>query len=91
MQVTVTSPSAQKRKTTFYIFAIGVLLVLLGLVALFSLSGKAVRFDNAYDQGGDLSPYFFSKLEEGQKYSVLQSAWLAVARHRVLHLGQSVR
>ena len=84
MQATVSSPAAQKRKKTFYIFAIGVLLVLLGVVALFSLSGKAVRFDNAYDQGGDLSPFFFSKLEEGQAYSALQSAWLAVARHRVI-------
>ena len=38
----------------------GVLLLVIGVVGLFSLQGKAVRFDKAYDEKGDLSPYFFA-------------------------------
>ncbi len=82
---TATTPSrpAQKRRNTAFVLIAGFLLLILGIVCLFSLSGKSVRFDSAYDAGEDLSPYFFDKLEDGQQYSPLQSAWLALARYRV--------
>ncbi len=76
------SPVAQKRKKTAFLFVLGMLLLLLSIVALFSLSGKSVRFDTAYDNGADLSQFFFEKLEEGQSYSVWQNAWLGIARYR---------
>ncbi len=76
------APSSQKRKKTFFIFALGLVLLLLSVVALFSLSGKSVRFDNAYDTGADLSPFFFEKLEEGQSYGFFQNLWLGIARYR---------
>lgn len=82
---TATTPSrpAQKRRNTAFVLIAGFLLLIVGIVCLFSLSGKSVRFDSAYDAGEDLSPYFFDKLEDGQQYSPLQSAWLALARYRV--------
>ena len=61
----------------------GVLLLVIGIVGLFSLQGKAVRFDAAYDAHGDLSPYFFGQLEEGQSYSFLQNLWLGIVRYRL--------
>lgn len=61
----------------------GVLLLVLGIVGLFSLQGKAVRFDTAYDAHGDLSPYYFGPLEEGQSYSFLQNLWLGLVRYRL--------
>lgn len=83
---TIKTPSnaALKRRQTFFIFALGVLCLLLGAAALFSLSGQSVRFDNAYDRGGDLSPYFFGKLEEGQSYGFFQRLWLGTARYRIV-------
>ncbi len=62
---------------------LGLIVFVVGLVALFSLQGKAVRFDAAYDEHGDLSGYFFGQLEEGQSYTALQSLWLAVVRRRL--------
>ena len=61
----------------------GALLLVIGIVGLFSLQGKAVRFDAAYDTHGDLSPFFFGPLEEGQGYSFLQNLWLGIARYRL--------
>ena len=61
----------------------GALLLIIGIVGLFSLQGKAVRFDSAYDSHGDLSQFFFGKLEEGQGYSFLQNLWLGIARYRL--------
>ena len=61
----------------------GALLMVLGIVGLFSLQGKAVRFDAAYDSHGDLSPFFFGPLEEGQGYSFLQNLWLGIVRYRL--------
>ena len=61
----------------------GALLLVIGIVGLFSLQGKAVRFDAAYDSHGDMSPFFFGQLEEGQSYSFLQNLWLGVARFRL--------
>ena len=48
----------------------GALLLVIGIVGLFSLQGKAVRFDAAYDAHDDLSPFYFGQLEEGQSYSL---------------------
>ncbi|MBR4501356.1 MAG: sugar ABC transporter permease [Clostridia bacterium] len=62
---------------------LGALLVILGLVGLFSLQGKAVRFDSAYDSHGDLSAYYFSKPTEGQGYSFLQNLWFGAVRYRL--------
>lgn len=61
----------------------GVLLLVIGIVGLFSLQGKAVRFDKAYDTRDDLSPFFFGQLPEGQSYSFLQNLWLGIARYRL--------
>ncbi len=62
---------------------LGALLVILGLAALFSLQGKAVRFDSAYDSRGDLSAYYFGKPAEGQGYSFLQNLWFGAVRYRL--------
>lgn len=72
-----------KRRKTAFILALGLVLLAVGLVALFSLSGKAAKFDAAYDAEGDLSPYFFERLEEGQGYSFARTLWLGIVRHRV--------
>ena len=85
MQATqIVNAKKQRRRQTAVLLVIGVVLIIVGLVALFSLSGKSVRFDNAYDAGGDLSPYFFEKLEEGQSYTAMQSLWLGIVRNRTL-------
>ena len=65
------------------LLVLGVLLLAIGIVGLFSLQGKAVRFDAAYDAHGDLSPYYFGTLEEGQGYSFLQNLWLGIVRYRL--------
>ena len=70
-------------KRAVILLVLGALLLVLGVTGLFSLQGKAVRFDKAYDAKGDLSPYFFGALEEGQSYSFLQNLWFGVARFRL--------
>ena len=70
-------------KRAVILLVLGALLLVLGITGLFSLQGKAVRFDKAYDAKDDLSPYFFGALEEGQSYSFLQNLWFGVARFRL--------
>ena len=65
------------------LLVIGILLLVIGVVGLFSLQGKAVRFDKAYDEKGDLSPYFFAAPAEGQGYSALQNLWFFICRYRL--------
>ena len=65
------------------LLVIGILLLVIGVVGLFSLQGKAVRFDKAYDEKGDLSPYFFAAPAEGQGYSALQNLWFFICRFRL--------
>ena len=60
------------------------LLLALGLAAMFTLGTASTRFDTAYDNGTDLSNYYFQKLEEGQSYNLLQKVWLGIARHRIM-------
>lgn len=73
----------KKRLATMPLIIIGLLLIALSVTALFSLSGKAVRYDQAFDQGKDLSDFFFAPLAEGESYSPLQNIWLILARFRV--------
>ncbi len=86
MQTKTITPvsSRHKWKKTAYLLVISVLLLVLGLAAMFSLGTASVRFDRAYDTGTDLSPYFFEPLAEGESYSVMQKAWLAIARNRMM-------
>jgi len=85
MQATATiTQKKRRRKQTAVLLVIGVLLIAIGLIALFSLSGKAVRFDKAYDEGKDLSQFYFEKLQEGESYTSLQSLWLTTVRHRTV-------
>ena len=70
-------------KRALVLLICGALLLVVGIVGLFSLQGKAVRFDTAYDSHGDLSPYFFGALEEGQSYNLLQNLWLGIVRYRL--------
>lgn len=70
-------------KRALILLICGALLVVVGVVGLFSLQGKAVRFDRDYDAHGDLSPYYFGALEEGQGYNALQNLWLALVRYRL--------
>lgn len=83
MQAAVCSQPKRKQNGLILLIA-GLLLVVLGIVALSSLGAKAARFDAAYDSKGDLSPYFFEKLEEGQSYSSMQKLWLGIVRYRVI-------
>ena len=62
---------------------LGVLVLAVGIAGLVSLQGKAVRFDAAYDEHGDVSAFFFGQLEEGQSYSTVQNLWLGIARQRL--------
>ena len=57
----VTTPQAvrKRRKQTAFLLVLCVILVVLGVSALFSLSGKSVRFDSAYDKGQSLEGWFF--------------------------------
>ena len=66
------------------LLVIGVLLLVLGVAALFSLQGKAVQFDRNYDQGGNLDGYPFGTREEGAAYSLFQQIALGALRHRAL-------
>ena len=84
MQAQAVGPATRgDGKRALVLLVIGALLLVLGVVGLFSLQGKAVRFDAAYDARGDLSPFFFGQLEEGQGYSLLQNLWLGVVRYRL--------
>ena len=74
---------ALKRKRTLPVLILGIFLLLLGIVALFSLGGKALRFEAAYDRGDALDAFYFGKLAEGQSYSFLQRVWLFTVRYRV--------
>jgi len=85
MQATATiTQKKRRRKQTAVLLVIGVLLIAIGLIALFSLSGKAVRFDKAYDEGKDLSQFYFEQLQEGESYTFLQSLCLTIVRHRTV-------
>lgn len=77
------APNRQKNKKTLFLLVLGGVLFLIGICLLFSLSGKAARFDSAYDKGEDLSAFFFQRLEEGQSYSLFQTLFLALARNRM--------
>lgn len=66
------------------LLVIGCVLLLGGIIGLLMLQGKAVRFDKAFDTSGDLSPFFFGKLEEGQHYSAVQNLWFLMVRHRLI-------
>ena len=81
MQTNAAGTKAGRRGVVLLV--IGVLLLVLGIAALASLQGKAVRFDKAYDAHDDLSGYFFGPLEEGQSYGFFQNLWLAIARFRL--------
>ena len=74
---------AGARRNGVVLLVVGVLLLALGIAGLVSLQGKAVRFDKAYAEKGDLSPFFFGPLEEGQGYSFLQNLWLGIAHYRL--------
>ena len=67
-----------------FLLVLFILLLSYGLVALSTLSGKAIRFDAAYDAGKDLSPFYFAPLEEGESYNALQNFWLFTVRHRLI-------
>ena len=84
----VTTPQAvrKRRKQTAFLLVLCVILVVLGVSALFSLSGKSVRFDSAYDKGQSLEGYFFAVPEEGKDYSPLQKAWFFICRQRLLFM-----
>ncbi len=73
----------KKGRRALFLLIIGVLVLVLGIAALVSLQGKALRYDAAYDEHGDLSAFFFDQLEEGQSYSALQNLWLTIARQRL--------
>lgn len=84
MQATAVVPTTRGNgKRALILLICGALLVVIGIVGLFSLQGKAVRFDKAYDAKDDLSPYYFAALGEGQGYSFLQSLWLGIVRYRL--------
>lgn len=74
---------AAKRKRTLSILILGLICLVLGIVALFSLGGKALRFETAYDRGDPLDAFYFEKLEEGQDYNLLQKVWLWIVRYRL--------
>ncbi len=79
--VALHKPARHRRGIALVI--IGLVLLVLGLAGLVSLQGKAVRFDAAYDAGGDLSAYFFAAPAEGQDYSFFQRLWFGIARFRL--------
>ena len=59
MQAQAVGPATRGNgKRALILLILGALLLVLGVVGLFSLQGKAVRFDAAYDARGDLSPFF---------------------------------
>ena len=71
-----------RRKKTLPILILGALILILGIVALLSLNGKAVRFDTAFDSGASLDMFYFKAAEDGS-YSGLQTLWHTVVRNRV--------
>ena len=71
------------RRATF-LLVLGILLLVIGVAALFSLQGKSIQFDRNYDNGGSLAGYPFGSLEEGQSYSLIQRIGLGAIRHRAL-------
>ena len=71
------------RKAVF-LLVLGILLLVLGVAALFSLQGKAIQFDRNYDNGGSLEGYPFGHLAEGGSYSPFQSVALWIIRQRAL-------
>ncbi len=71
------------RRATF-LLVLGVLLLVIGVAALFSLQGKSIQFDRNYDNGSSLAGYPFGSLEEGQSYSFIQRIGLGAIRHRAL-------
>ena len=71
------------RRATF-LLVLGILLLVIGVAALFSLQGKSIQFDRNYDNGGSLAGYPFGSLEEGQSYSFIQRIGLGAIRHRAL-------
>ena len=71
------------RRATF-LLVLGLLLLVIGVAALFSLQGKSIQFDRNYDNGGTLEGYPFGSLEEGGSYSLLQRVGLGAIRHRAL-------
>ncbi len=79
----VGAPGRRRPRRGAVLVILGVLLIVLGLAGLFSLQGKAVRFDSAYDSGGDLSAYFFTPPGEGQDYSLFQRLWFGIVRLRL--------
>ena len=79
-----------KWKKTAYLLVISVLLLALGLAAMFTLGTASLRYDAAYDNGADLSVYYFEPLAEGQSYNLLQKGWLAIARHRMMPIVAAV-
>lgn len=92
MQTTTKTPvsSRNKWKKTAYLLVISVVLLALGLAAMFTLGTSSIRFDTAYDNGADLSPYYFEPLAEGEAYSALQKAWLAIARNRMVPIFAAI-
>ncbi len=77
------SPVRARQKKTLFLFLLGVVVLVIGFAALMGVGSKGAKYDAAYDARGDLSPFLFEKLEEGQSYTVLQSLWLFIARTRV--------
>ncbi len=71
-----------KQKKTLFIFLIGLVVLVIGVAALFSLGGKGNKFDSAYDTNGNISAYLFTSVAEGQSFNVMQSIWLFAARFR---------
>ncbi len=84
MQASAVVPSSRgDGRRAIFLLIIGLLLLALGVGALVSLQGKAMRYDSAYDSHDDMSPFFFGALEEGQSYSALQNLWFTICRYRL--------
>ena len=73
--------SGGRKKRMMPLLILSLVIFLLGVVALFSLNGKAVRFDTAYDRGDSLDSYFFKAGENG--YTAPQRFWMAIVRYRL--------
>ena len=79
----VALPKRSRRRASF-LLVLGILLLVVGIAALFSLQGKSIQFDRNYDNGGTLEGYPFGSLAEGQSYSFIQQIALGAIRHRAL-------
>ena len=66
------------------LLACGVILLLIGIAALFMMQGKSVQFDRNYDSGGDLSAYPFGAVAEGGDYNAFQRVALFLLRQRAI-------